>query len=266
MQDDPRYDDVVADVAALPRGAARASPSLPGIPEERDLPRSRDRLRQDGRAELRAPAPARRARRDRPADPRRHLAQELARPDPGRPGREDRHDRRERRRRRRRLRARRDDLPRPRRPRARRGADGCPRGGHMSVLVELHGLEIAGRHGVEEEERRTAPAVPLRRRARGAGRRGSQTGSRTPSTTARSSRVVRELSDGAAVSAARGDGGRGGRGIARAIRGRVGARARSQAGRPAWGAGRVDRGYRRATETLSEYAASPTPFPRNAST
>ena len=31
MQDDPRYDDVAAEVAALPRGAAGASPSTPGV-------------------------------------------------------------------------------------------------------------------------------------------------------------------------------------------------------------------------------------------
>ena len=60
MQDDPRYDDVVAEVAAfLEERLAFAVDG--GDRRGADLPRSRDRLRQDRRAERRARAPARRA-------------------------------------------------------------------------------------------------------------------------------------------------------------------------------------------------------------
>ena len=94
------------------------------VPEDADLPRPGDRLRQDGRAQLRAAAPARRARLARPAGRRRLLAQALARPTARRSRRDDGPALREPRGRRRGVRARRDDPPRPRRPRARRGADG----------------------------------------------------------------------------------------------------------------------------------------------
>ena len=86
MQLDPRYDDVASEVAAFleerlarrrrcgdPRGAHRARP--------------RDRLRQDGGAELRARAPPRRPARARAARGDRLLAEELARPAARRPGR-----------------------------------------------------------------------------------------------------------------------------------------------------------------------------------
>ncbi len=52
-----------------------------GVPRSAS-PRPGDRVRQDGRSELRARASARRARRTRPAGPRRLLAQELARAHP----------------------------------------------------------------------------------------------------------------------------------------------------------------------------------------
>src|SRR5256885_12529730 len=42
---------------------------------------------------------------------------------------------------------------RARRPRARRGTDGRSGGSRMSLLVQLEGLEVPGRHGVEPEER-----------------------------------------------------------------------------------------------------------------
>ena len=86
MQDDPRYDDVVADVAALPRGAARLR-GRGGDPGGADLPRPRHRVRQDRRAQPRAARAARRARRARPPAPRRRLAQALPRPAARRPGR-----------------------------------------------------------------------------------------------------------------------------------------------------------------------------------
>ena len=80
MQADPAYDDVVSEVKAfLEERLAFAVGG--GDPRGARLPRPRDRLRQDGRAQLRAGAPARRAGRDRAAGARRALAQELARPD-----------------------------------------------------------------------------------------------------------------------------------------------------------------------------------------
>ena len=105
------------------------SPSRQGIREERDLPRPRHRLRQDGRAQLRARAPARRAGRARTAGAGRLLAQELARPASGDPAPTTGSAARVGRRRGRRLRARRDDPPRARRPRARRGARASRGGG-----------------------------------------------------------------------------------------------------------------------------------------
>ena len=57
----------------------------------------------------------------------------------------------------------------------------------MTVVVEIAGLELPGRHGVLEREREHGAAVPLRRRAR-ARRSRARTSSRKPSTTARSSR------------------------------------------------------------------------------
>src|SRR4029079_6400965 len=62
--------------------------------------------------------------------------------------------------RRRRVRARRDDPARARRPRDGRGADGCSAPGECpevrdspGMIVEMHGLEVFGRHGVLEEEK-----------------------------------------------------------------------------------------------------------------
>src|SRR5205823_4641076 len=73
-------------------------------------------------------------------------------PDPRRPRRDDRAPVRKSRRRGRGLRAGGDDLPRPRRARARRGTHRRGRG--QMITVELEGLEVFGRHGAEEEERR----------------------------------------------------------------------------------------------------------------
>ena len=83
MQDDPRYDDVVADVKAFleermafavaRRDRRGADPARPG-----------HRLRQDARAQPRAAAPPRRARRARAPGRDRHLAQVV--PRAGSPG------------------------------------------------------------------------------------------------------------------------------------------------------------------------------------
>ena len=64
------------------------------------------------------------------------------------------------------------------------------------MKIELRGLELFGYHGVHEEERERGPALPLRRRARGGRARRERPASRTPSTTARSPRAVREVADG----------------------------------------------------------------------
>ena len=132
----------------------------------------------------------------------RLLAQELARQAARRPAGDDRLGRGERRRGGRGLRARRDDPARPRRSRARRGAGGRAGRAGMSVVVELRGLELPGRHGVLERERETRAAVPLRHRARAAGA-GRATSSRRPSTTARSSSSGARALGRAAVPAAR---------------------------------------------------------------
>ena len=69
MQDDPRYDDVVSEVAAFleERLAVRRRA---GHRRGADLPRPRDRVREDGGAQPRARPPARRAARARPAGAR----------------------------------------------------------------------------------------------------------------------------------------------------------------------------------------------------
>ena len=69
---------------AVPDGATRVC-GRPGRAGGARLPRSGNRLRQDGRPQLRAAAAVGRARRDRAAAARRRLAQELARADHGRP-------------------------------------------------------------------------------------------------------------------------------------------------------------------------------------
>ena len=98
MQNDPRYDDVVAEVKAFLEErmafAVRA-----GDRRGADPARPRDRVRQDGRAQPRAAAPPRRAGRARAPGRDRHLAQVV----PGqahrprraddRRGRDDRHQR-----------------------------------------------------------------------------------------------------------------------------------------------------------------------------
>ena len=61
MQDDPRYEDVVSEVKAFLEERLEFAVAR-GIAEERDLARSRDRLRQDGRAQPRAAAAAGRDR------------------------------------------------------------------------------------------------------------------------------------------------------------------------------------------------------------
>ena len=152
MQLDPVYEDVVSDIAAFLEERLRVAVEA-GVPEERicldpgigfgktvehnfELIRRLDELVALGRPVLigfsRKSSLGKAARRS---------------------GGDDRLDRRERRSGSRGLRARRDDPARPRRPRARRGADRRGGGAVMSVVVELAGLEVPGRHGVEEEER-----------------------------------------------------------------------------------------------------------------
>src|SRR5205823_14209434 len=104
-----------------------------------------------------ADPPPRRADADRQAPGHRVLAQELAREAArGRGPRGDhRLDRGERRSRGGRVRAQRNDSARPRRPRARRGAYSRGGGAAVTAVIELAGLEVPGRHGVEEEERQS---------------------------------------------------------------------------------------------------------------
>ena len=83
MQDDPRYDDVVSEVKAF------LEERLEFATERRDrrgtdLPRPRDRLRQDRGAQPRAARPPGRDRRARAARAGRCLPQALSRPAPGR--------------------------------------------------------------------------------------------------------------------------------------------------------------------------------------
>ena len=74
MQDDPRYDDVVADVKAFLEERLAFAVAR-GHRGGADLLDPGHRLRQDARAQPRAAAPPRRARRARPAGRGRHLAQ-----------------------------------------------------------------------------------------------------------------------------------------------------------------------------------------------
>ena len=148
----------------VPRGAARVR-GRRGDPRGARLPRSRDRLRQDGRAQLRARAPARRARRARPAGGRRLLAQELARPDPRRS------------RTRRRARPRRRSAPRSRpTTAARRSCASTTCASTSRRCAPPRRWPDEGRAARPRALRpprrarggaRDGPAVPLRRRARG---------------------------------------------------------------------------------------------------
>ncbi len=148
MQSDPRYEDVVSEVAAFLEQRLAFAVSA-GIPEERVCLDPGIGFGKTAGAELRADPAARRARRARAAGARGPLAQELARK-AVRPRRAHGQPCSIARRRGRRVRARRLDLPRPRRPRARRGAR---RGAGGRVIVELHGLELHGRHGALDWER-----------------------------------------------------------------------------------------------------------------
>ena len=85
MQEDPRYDDVVSEVKAFLEERL-AFAVAEGIREELVCLDPGHRVREDRRAQLRAPPPAARAGRDRTARDGRLLAEELAGPDPGRPG------------------------------------------------------------------------------------------------------------------------------------------------------------------------------------
>ena len=144
MQADPRYDDVVSEVAAfLEERLAVAVAS--GIAEERICLDPGIGFGKTVEQNFELVAPAGRADRARPPGRDRLLAQELARQAARRPAGDDRLGRGERRRGGRGLRARGDDPARPRRPRARRGAGrGAGRAG-MTVVVEIAGLELPGR-------------------------------------------------------------------------------------------------------------------------
>ena len=111
MQRDPRYGDVVSEVKAFleERLAVAVAAGVAGA----DPARPRDRLWQDHRTQPRVAAAAGRARRRRPADRDRHLAQVVSGQDhrPARRGPDRRHDRHQRGR----LRAWRARVPRPRR-------------------------------------------------------------------------------------------------------------------------------------------------------
>ena len=85
MQDAPRYDDVVSEVAPFLEERL-AFAVAPGSPRSAICLDPGHRLRQDARPEPRARAPARRDRRARPPGARRPLAQEHARPLLGDPG------------------------------------------------------------------------------------------------------------------------------------------------------------------------------------
>ena len=78
MQEDPVYDDVVSDVKRFLEERLAFAVARRDRRAER-LPRSGDRLREDGCAQLRARAPPRRAVRARPAGADRPLAQEQPR-------------------------------------------------------------------------------------------------------------------------------------------------------------------------------------------
>ena len=153
MQDNPVYDDVVSDIKAFLEERL-AFAVAEGVPEELDLPRSRDRLRQDRRAELRARPPARRAGRDRPtrcwsASRARARSGGSSATQTARTGRVAASIGAARQR----LRARRYAPARARRPRARRGTR-RRESGRRAMIVELRGLELYGYHGVDESEKR----------------------------------------------------------------------------------------------------------------
>ena len=190
MQVEPRYDDVVDEVAGVPRGPPR------GRGRGRDsrgarLPRPGHRLRQDARPEPRADPRPRADLPDRPPGARRALAQEHAgararRPDrptsartrprsapPSRPS----------------IAARRSSAPTMSQPMSRRWPP--PRRSSGGASRD----DRAPRHRPPRLPRRPRggaarrPAVPRRRRARPRARAGGtqRRGSRTRSTTARSS-------------------------------------------------------------------------------
>ncbi len=80
MQDDPRYDDVVADVKALPGGARWRSRSPRASPRSASTSTPGIGFGKTRRAQPRAAAPPRRDRRARPSRRGRHLAQVVPRP------------------------------------------------------------------------------------------------------------------------------------------------------------------------------------------
>ena len=154
MQVEPRYDDVVDDVAAFLEerlafavGAGIAEERIcldPGIGFGKTADHNLELLRRLDRI-VRARSPG----------ARRGLAEVDARAGPRRrrPGRDRR---RVRRRRRGRVRPRRDALPRPRRRSACRGARRGRRGrarGSRGMTIELRGIELYGFHGVLDDER-----------------------------------------------------------------------------------------------------------------
>ena len=151
MQDDPNYEDVASEVASFLEERLRFAVAA-GIPEERICLDPGFGFGKSVEQNFELLARLGEIAEARPAGPRRALPQALARADPRRPRRDDRTALSQPGRGRRGLRARRRDLPRPRRPRARGGAHRG--GGGRMITVELHGLEVFGKHGVLDHERR----------------------------------------------------------------------------------------------------------------
>ena len=143
MQEEPRYDDVAAEVASFLEGRL-AFAVAQGIPEARVC---LDPGIGFGGAEPPARAPARRPARTRETGAGRLLAEELPTEAHGirRPARSERRGRG------RRVRARRDHPARPRRQAARRRADRRRR--NRVITVEVRDLRVFGRHGVHKDER-----------------------------------------------------------------------------------------------------------------
>ncbi len=226
MQVDPRYDDVVVRGRGVPRGAARVR-GRGRDPGGARLPRPGHRLRQDGRAELRARAAARRAASRSAA---RCWSASRAR-----------------------ARSAGCSATRRRRPGSLAASLGAAvaayeRGASIFRVhdVREHVEALAAAGAIADDDRAARPraasattACSTSERSDGqtflfdveleVGEPARGRASRTRSTTATSPRCVREVSDGARVPPARGARGRGRRRARRALPGRARPRARAQA-------------------------------------
>ena len=169
MQDAPRYDDVVAEVAAFLEERLAFAVAA-GIPEERSasIPGIGFGKTPDQNLELLRGLDA--ARRARPPGAGRALAEERrSRGSLGDPRHDGSASTRLGRRRGRGVRPRRDALPRARRPAARRGARGRGRGRAGSgrgMTIELHGHRAARLPRRARAGAARGPALPRRPRAR----------------------------------------------------------------------------------------------------